>query len=45
MHSDLVILATLSLLGLPEPLSILQAFLSNTGTGGVLVMKVYDLSW
>ena len=39
-----VILATFFLFGSPEPDWILQAFLINTGAGGVLVMKLKLLS-
>ena len=42
--SALEIVATLSRLGLPDPLSILQAFLSKTAAGGVFVMKENVLS-
>src|ERR1035437_7228394 len=44
LHSEKGIFATLSLFGLPEPLSMLHAFFSSTGTGGVFVMKEYVLS-
>ena len=39
-----VIVATLSLLGFPEPFSILADFLINTATGGTFVINSNDLS-
>lgn len=39
-----VILATFFLFGSPEPDSILHAFLIRTAAGGVLVIKLNDLS-
>ena len=41
---SLVMVATLVLLGTPEPLSIPHAFLSNTAAGGVLVLAGIALS-
>ena len=42
--SSLLMVATLVLLGTPEPDSMLQAFLMSTAAGGVLVMKVKERS-
>ena len=39
-----VILPTLSLLGVPDPLIIPAAFFINSDAGGVFVMNVNDLS-
>src|SRR5699024_1530983 len=42
--SSLLMVATLVLLGTPEPDSMLQAFLISTAAGGVLVTKVKERS-